>query len=137
MLSVRRWRRAALTGSAASALYAAALLAWSLRPSSEIALSTPLWLTIGGALAGAVGAVGVPIALGIRYRVRSPVALMAGLLVFWHVLIEYPPLGSGQGDTPGFTFVLLFAPLYVAGYLLLAAVERWLRGQTGLELPLA
>jgi hypothetical protein len=137
MLSVRRWRRAALAGSAASALYAAVLLAWSLRPSSEIALSTPLWLTIGGALAGAVGAVGVPIALRIHYRVWSPVALMAGVLLFWHVLIEYPPIGSGQGDTPGFTFVLLFAPLYVAGYLLLAAVERWLRGQTGLELPLA
>jgi len=136
MLSIRRWRRAALLGGLASALYAAALLAWSLRPSSEIAFSTPLWLTIGGVLAGAVGAVGVPIALRVRYRVRSPVVLLAGLLLFWHVLVEYPPLGSGQGDTPGFTFVLLFAPLYVAAYLLLAAVERWLRGQTGLGLAL-
>ncbi len=137
MISFRRWRRAVLVGGLASALYAAVLLAWSLRPSSEIALSTPLWLTIGGALAGAVGAVGVPIVLRIRYHVWSPVALMAGVLSFWHVLIEYPPIGSGQGDTPGFTFVLLFAPLYVASYLLLTAVERWLRGRTGPALSLA
>ena len=137
MLPIRRWTRPVLFAGVGSALYAAVVLAWSLRPASEIAFSTPLWLTIGGAVAGAVGVVGVPIALWVRYRVRSPVVLMAGLLAFWHVLVEFPPLGSGQGDTPGFTFVFLFAPLYVAAYLLLAAVERWHRDRSGLELPLA
>ncbi|UPV73638.1 hypothetical protein M0R89_13955 [Halorussus limi] len=121
-------------GGIASVLYAAVVLAWSLRPDSEIAFSTPLWWTVCGAFLGAVGAVGVPIVLWVHYRVRSPVALMAGLLLFWHVLVEYPPIGSGQGDTPGFTFVFLFAPLYAAGYLLLAVVERWLRGRTGPKL---
>ncbi|WP_256295975.1 hypothetical protein [Haloarchaeobius salinus] len=47
--------------------------------------------------------------------------------MFWHVLVAFPPFGSGTGDSPAFNFVFFFAPFYLAAYALLAGGEYWLR----------
>jgi hypothetical protein len=53
------------------------------------------------------------------------------VLVFWHVLVYVPPIGTGQGDSPGFLFVFVGAPLYLVAYGALAGGELWLRGRGG------
>ena len=61
----------------------------------------------------------------IRYCLRSPLVLMSVILLFWHVLVEFSRIGSGQGDSPGFLFVFILAPLYVVVYGCVAGLEYW------------
>lgn len=118
------WRRALLIGVAADCCYAAVVLAWSLFPGSNVSVTgSLLWAATFTLLAG-LGTVAVPVVLRLRYGLRSPLALLAVILLFWHVLVYVPPIGPGRGDSPGFLFVLVLAPFYVVAYLLIGGVER-------------
>ncbi|WP_348607601.1 hypothetical protein [Halobaculum rarum] len=118
---------ALIAGVAAAVGYALIVLGYSVLPSSGVSISGTLWHALVIQSTFALGTVGVPIVLWIRADLRSPVALLAVILLFWHVLVEFPPFGSGQGDSPGFLFVFVFAPFYVLAYALLAGGEYWLR----------
>jgi len=123
------WRRALALGAAAAVCYTAVVFGYSLLPGSNVSVSGTLWHA--AALYGvfAFGAVGAPVVLWLRYRVWTPGALLALVLVFWHVLVYVPPIGTGEGDSPGFLFVFVGAPLYLVGYGVLAGVELWLHGR--------
>lgn len=54
---------------------------------------------------------------------------MAVILLFWHVVIHLPVIGSDGGDAPAFALVLFWAPFYLIAYGLLAGGEYWLRGR--------
>lgn len=119
------WPAALLAGVVASVVYTAALVGYVSLPGSEVSVSGPLWRAGGVWTLLNLGSIGVPIALWLRYRLRSPLVLLGLILLFWHV---FPLLRIGsEGDSPGFTFVFAFAPLYVVAYCLLAAGEYWLR----------
>lgn len=131
--SSERGGRAVATGAVLSVLYSAVVFAYSVA-APDVSLS-------GSAIEGfalysllAFGTVGVPVALWLRYRIRSPGVLLALLLLFWHVLVELPPVGTGRGDSPGFLFVFVWMPLYLVAYGFLAAGEyglrRWVRSPT-------
>lgn len=123
---LREWAPALLAGAGAGLVYTGAVIGYSLLPSSGVSFSgSVLWTAAISALLS-FGAIGLPVALWVRYRLRSPLALMGGILLFWHVLVYVPPIGSGQGDSPGFLFVFVFAPFYIVGYGILAGVEGWL-----------
>ncbi|KTG08874.1 hypothetical protein AUR64_13755 [Haloprofundus marisrubri] len=120
------WTRTFGVTAVVSIVYTAVVVGYSVL-SSNVSISGPLWQSGGILTVFAFGSVGLPVALWYRYRYRSPVAFMSLMLLFWHVLVEFPPVGSGQGDSPGFTFVFVPAPLYVLVYLLLAGGESLLR----------
>jgi hypothetical protein len=123
------WRRALAVGAAAAVLYTATVFGYSLLPGSNVSISGTLWHAV--ALYGVVafGAVGVPVVLWFLYEVWTPGALLALVLAFWHVLVYVPPIGTGEGDSPGFLFVFVGAPLYLVAYGVLAGGELWLRGR--------
>lgn len=125
---------AILAAIVAAVGYTLIVLGYSLLPSSGVSISGTLWHAVAIQSAFALGTVGVPIALWLRADLRSPVALLAVILLFWHVLVEFPPIGSGQGDSPGFLFVFVFAPFYVLVYALLAGGEYWL-GKRDVSVP--
>ena len=52
---------------------------------------------------------------------------MAVILLFWHVIIYLPIVGSEGGDAPAFASVLFWTPAYLLVYGLLAGGEYWLR----------
>ncbi len=120
------WPVALLVGVVVSLAYTVVVLGYSLLPISGVSVGVPLWQTVGFSGLTSLGAIGVPVVLWGRYRLRSPAAFMGVVLLFWHVLVELPPVAGG-GDSPGFLFVFLLAPLYVLVYGLLAGVEYWLR----------
>lgn len=124
-----RWNRAVGTGAIASLGYTALVCWYSARPASDVVITGSIWQFVGLYSLLAFGTVGVPLALWVRYGIRAPAVLLALVLLFWHVLVFVPPLGSGEGDAPGFTFVFLFAPAYLVAYGLLAGGEHWLRGR--------
>lgn len=136
MTDRRQWSRVsrptvrALTiGVGLSVLYTAVVLGYSAHPMSNVSVAGSLWVALLVQSAMALGTVGVPVFLWDRYKIRSPCVLLAELLVFWHVLVEFPPVGTGQGDSPGFLFVFAGAPLYVVLYGVLAGGEVVLRRQ--------
>ncbi|MEA1932345.1 MAG: hypothetical protein U9O06_12475 [Euryarchaeota archaeon] len=113
-----------------SLLYTAIVLGYSVHPATDISVSGTLWHAVGLFSVMALGTVGVPLLVWLRYGIRSPGVLLAVILLFWHVLVAFPPLGSGQGDSPGFFFVFAWMPFYLVAYGLLAGGEYWVRGRT-------
>lgn len=130
-ISVRSVRAVAISASL-TLLYTAVVFGYSVHPATNVSVSGTLWHAFVIQAVMAYGTVGVPLFLWQRFEIRSPGALMLGLLLFWHVLVEFPPLGSGQGDSPGFLFVFAWAPFYLVLYGLLAGGEVWLRRRDGL-----
>ena len=110
-----------------SLLYTGIVFGYSVHPSTNVSVSGTLWHAFVLNSVMALGTVGIPILLWFRYDLRSPAVLLACLLLFWHVLVEFPPIGSGQGDSPGFLFVFIGVPFYLIAYGLLAAGEVWFR----------
>ena len=102
---------------------------YSLLPWSNVSISGTLWHAVALYSVFAFGTVGVPVVIWLRYGAWTPGALLALVLVFWHVLVYVPPIGTGEGDSPGFLFVFVGAPLYLVAYGALAGGELWLRGR--------
>jgi hypothetical protein len=127
----RRSTRALLVAAGASVLYTALVLGYSVHPETNVSISVPFWRALALYSVVAFGTVGVPPLLWMRYGLQSPSVLLACLLVFWHVLVEFPPIGSGEGDSPGFLFVFVGMPLYLVAYGLLAGGEYWMRRREG------
>lgn len=127
----KRSSRALAISAGISVLYTLIVFGYSVHPATSVSVSGTLWHTLILSSILAFGTVGIPLLLWRRYEIRSPSVLLACLLLFWHVLVEFPPLGSGQGDSPGFLFVFAWMPFYLVAYGLLAAGEYWLRGRTG------
>lgn len=119
--------RALAVAGSLSVLYTAIVLGYSAHPATNVSVAGSLWVALAVQSAMALGTVGVPVFLWARYDVRSPGVLLVVLLLFWHVLVEFPPVGTGQGDSPGFLFVFAGAPLYVVLYGVLAGGEVGLR----------
>ena len=118
-----------MVGAFLSVLYTCATFGYAAHPATDVTVSGTLWHSLVLYSFLAFGTVGVPVSLWLRYELRSPGVLLAGVLLFWHALVYVPPFGSGQGDAPGFLFVFVFVPVYLVAYGLLAAVEFWLRGR--------
>ena len=125
---LRGWRRALLSGGLASIVYAGIVLAYSAH-SPDIQITGSFWTAVGISVLFACGTIGIPIMLWMRYQIRGPAILMVCILLFWHVIIDLPVLGSDGGDVPAFALVLFWAPFYLISYGLLAAGEYWLREQ--------
>ena len=131
----RAWTRPLAVSVAVALLYTACVFAYSLHPASNVSISGTPWHALAVAGGFALVAVGVPVFLRLRYGLRGPVVLLGAILVFWHVLVEFPPIGTGRGDSPGFLFVFAWAPLYLVAYAVLAAAEYLLRGRSGFPAP--
>ena len=121
-------RRRSTRGALAAGLlvgcgYTAIVVGYSALPGSDVSLTGPLWYSFLTMSLLSLGTLGVPVVLRLAANLRSPLFLAAGILLFWHVLVYVPPIGTGQGDSPGFIFVFAFAPFYLLAYGLLAAVE--------------
>lgn len=127
MESTETWSRALVFSAAVSLVYTGLVLGYVYLLSPSVAITGPLWGAVAWYSLLAFGTVGIPILLWLRFDLRSPTVLLAGILLFWHVLVEVPQLGSNQGDAPGFTFVFFFAPFYLVAYGLLASGEYWLQ----------
>jgi hypothetical protein len=110
-------------------LYSTAVFAYSVLPFSNVSISGTSWHSLAVSTAVGIVTIGIPVFLWLRYDIRSPGVLLVGILAFWHVLVYVPPIGSGEGDSPGFLFVFVLAPMYLAAYALLTAIEYWLRGR--------
>ena len=123
------WRRSLAISTAVTLLYSISVFGYSLLPFSNVSISGTIWDALALSTGFGLVTIGIPVFLWLRYEIRSPGALLVGLLVFWHILVYIPPIGSGQGDSPGFLFVFVWAPLYLVAYGILAAVEYRLRGR--------
>ena len=123
------WKRPLAISIAITVLYSIGVFMYSLLPTSNVSISGTLWDALALSTAFGLVTIGVPVFVWLRYKIRSPGALLVGILVFWHILVYIPPIGSGQGDSPGFLFVFVWAPLYLVAYGILATVEYWLRGR--------
>lgn len=123
----RRSKRAIVISIGLSVLYTGIVVGYSVHPATNVSISGTLWDALLLHSVMAFGTVGVPVLLWLGYDVRSPSILLVCILMFWHVLVEFPPIGSGQGDSPGFLFVFVGVPFYLIAYGLLAGVEVWLR----------
>ena len=124
--SIGSWKRGVLIGGLASLVYASIVTIYSVL-SPNVSLSGSLGASFGIATLFALGTIGLPILLWIRYDIRSPAVLMAFILLFWHVLIHLPIFGSEGGDAPAFALVLFWAPVYLVAYALVGGGEYWLR----------
>jgi len=136
MVSLQRWSpvserstRSIVISVGISFLYTAIVFGYSVHPATNVSISGTLWHALVLYSVMALGTVGIPLLLWMRYEIRGPGVLLACILLFWHVLVEFPPIGSGQGDSPGFLFVFAWVPFYLVAYGLLAGGEYWLRGQ--------
>lgn len=125
--SLRRKKRDLVVGTGLSVLYTGLVFGYSVHPATNVSISGTLWHALLLCSVLAFGTVGVPVLLWLGYDVRSPGVLLACILLFWHVLVEFPPIGSGQGDSPDFLFVFVGVPFYLVAYGLLVGVEVWLR----------
>jgi hypothetical protein len=127
--SFSAWKRPLAISIAATLLYSTAVFLYSVLPSSNVSISGTLWHALSLSTGFGLVTIGVPVFLWLRYDIRSPGVLLVGILAFWHVLVYIPPIGSGQGDSPGFLFVFVWAPMYLVAYVLLATIEYQLRGR--------
>ena len=123
------WKRPLAISTTVTLLYSISVFGYSLLPFANVSISAALWEALALSTGFGLVTIGIPIFLWLRYEIRSPGTLLAGILVFWHILVYIPPIGSGQGDSPGFFFVFVWAPMYLVAYVLLAAIEYWLRGR--------
>ena len=123
------WKRPLAISIAITVLYSIGVFVYSLLPTSNVSISGTIWDALALSTAFGLVTIGVPVYLWLRYEIRSPGTLLVGILVFWHILVYIPPIGSGQGDSPGFLFVFVWAPLYLVAYGILATIEYWLRGR--------
>ena len=121
--SLNRWKQSGLIGGLASLVYAGIVTIYSVL-SPNVSLSGSLGASFGIAALFALGTIGLSYS---GYDIRSPAVLMAFILLFWHVLIHLPILGSEGGDTPAFALVLFWAPFYLVAYALVGGGEYWLR----------
>jgi hypothetical protein len=128
-LSLSRGLRALGLGVGLSVLYTGVVLGYSAHPATNVSVSGSLWIALVVQSGMALGTVGVPVFLWRGYAIRSPGILLTALLLFWHVLVEFPPVATGRADSPGFLFVFAGAPLYIVLYGSVAACEVWLRRQ--------
>ena len=128
LLSLGDWKQALLSAGLASIAYASIVVGYSAQ-SPTIQITGSIWSSFGLAIVFAFGTIGVPIFLWIRYQVKGPSIVMALILLFWHVVIHLPVLGSDGDDIPAFALVLFWAPFYLVAYGLLAGGEYWLRGR--------
>jgi hypothetical protein len=126
--SFGNWERAILSDGLASIVYAGIVFAYSAQ-SPDIQITGSFWSSFGLATLFAFGTIGIPILLWVRYGIRGPSILMVFILLFWHVVIHLPLMGSEGGDAPAFALVLFWAPLYLIVYGLLAGGVYWLRGR--------
>lgn len=136
MLTIHRWfpvsttwRRPLAISTAITILYSVGVFGYSLLPSSNVSISGTLWYALALSTAFGFVTIGIPLFLWLRYEIRSPGVLLVAILVFWHILVYIPLIGSGQGDSPGFLFVFVWAPIYLVAYILMAAIEYWLQGR--------
>ncbi len=127
--SFSAWKRPLAISIAATLLYSTAMFVYSVLPPSNVSISGTLWQALALSTGFGLVTIGFPVFLWLRYDIRSPGILLVGILVFWHVLVYIPPIGSGQGDSPGFLFVFVWAPMYLVAYVLLATIEYQLRGR--------
>lgn len=127
--STETWGRALLISAAVSLVYTGLVLGYTYLLSPSVTITGPLWGAVAWYSLMAFGTVGIPILLWLRFDLRSPAVLLAGILLFWHVLVVIPPLGSDQGDAPGFTFVFFWMPFYLVAYALLAGGEYSFRNK--------
>jgi hypothetical protein len=127
--SFSAWKRPLAISIAATLLYSTAMFVYSVLPSSNVSISGTLWHALALSTGFGLVTIGFPVFLWLRYDIRSPGVLLIGILAFWHVLVYIPPIGSGQGDSPGFLFVFVWAPMYLVAYVLLATIEYQLRGR--------
>ena len=81
-------------------LYTGLVFGYSIYPATNVSIFGTLWHALVLSSIMAFGTGGIPVLLWLRYEIRSPGVLLACLLVFWHVLVEFPSIGSGQGDSP-------------------------------------
>ncbi|WP_435153918.1 hypothetical protein [Haladaptatus sp. DFWS20] len=125
----KRGKRAIAISAGISILYSGIVFRYSVYLSSNISISGPAWQGFALYSVLAFGTVGIPLLLWIRYEIRSPGVLLALILLFWHVLVEFPPIRDGQGDSPGFLFVFIWVPFYLVACGVFAAAEYWLRGR--------
>ncbi len=126
------WKRPLAISTAVTLLYSITVLGYSVLPFSNVSISGTLWDALALSMGFGLVTIGIPVFLWLRYEIRSPGALLVGILVFWHILVYIPPIGSGEGDSPGFLFVFVWAPVYLVAYVLLAVIEYWLRGRSDL-----
>ena len=124
------WKRPLAISTAVTILYSVTVFGYSLLPFSNVSISGTYWHALALSTAFGFVTIGIPVVLWLQYKIRSPGALLVVILIFWHVLVYIPPIGSGQGDSPGFLFVFVWAPIYLVAYIILATVEYWLRGHT-------
>lgn len=122
------WRRTVLFSGLASVVYAGIVVAYSAR-TPDVQITGSFWTSFGLVTLLAAGTIGVPVLLWSRYRIRGPTVLVALVLLFWHVVVHLPVVGSEGGDAPAFALVLFWAPFYLVAYALLAGGEYWLRGR--------
>lgn len=123
------WPTALLAGVGGGLLYTVVVVGYSLLPGPAVSVNGSAWRLFGVAGLLSLGSIGVPVVLWVRYRLRSPVACLAIVLLSCHVLVQLLPDRAGMGDMPGFFLVLGLAPVYVGAYGLLAAAEHWIRGR--------
>lgn len=123
------WDRALAISIAVTILYSTVVFGYSLLPSSNVSISGTLWHALVVVTVSGLGTVRIPVVLWLQYEIRSPGVLLVVILLFWHVLVYISPFGSGQGDSPGFLFVFVWAPIYLVGYAILAGGEYWLRNR--------
>ncbi len=124
------WGRALLVGAGLSLGYTGLVLGYSFLPSSPVTITGPFPRVVGWYSLLAFGAVGVPVVLRLRFGLRTPLALLAGILLFWHVVVGTPLLDGSRADAPAFTFVFFWAPFYLVAYALLAGAEHALRARS-------
>lgn len=132
---VDRWTRSLGISFLITILYWGSIFLYSVSPASNVSISGSYWHTLAFSAVAGIVTIGVPVFLWHRYELRSPGTLLVCILVFWHVLVYVPPIGTGQGDSPGFLFVFLLAPLYLLAYVGLAATEYWARSRGGYWSP--
>lgn len=121
------WKRPLAVSIGVAVLYSTAVFGYSLLPFSNVSIPGMLGETLVVSTALGFVTVGIPVFLWLRYNFLSPATLLVVILIFWHILVYIPPIGTGQGDSPGFLFVFAWAPVYLVAYVILSAVEYWFR----------
>lgn len=121
------WKRSLAVSIGVAVLYSTAVFGYSLLPFSNVSIPGMLGETLVISTALGFVTVGIPVFLWLRYNFLSPATLLVVILIFWHILVYIPPIGTGQGDSPGFLFVFAWAPVYLVAYVILSAVEYWFR----------
>ena len=115
--------RALLAGVLASFVYPTVAIAFAVAVGSNFSSggpgSYPIFVLV------ALGTIGVPVVLWLRFGYRGPVAVMSVIVVF--LTFVAPLVAPGSGDAPAFALVLYRAPFYLVLYGVVTAGERFYR----------